>query len=132
MENTLTYSQKKYLFAIYKVSRRGGAVRSAEVAKIVGVSKPSTVKMTQRLIEEGYITKEPYTEIALTEKGITAANELYTPSVILCDFLRSAAGVSSESADADAVAIVSNISNESLEKLVSYALNMRKSETVSG
>lgn len=44
----LTYSQKKYLFAIYKLGQSGNIVKSADVAKIVGVSKASTVTMTQK------------------------------------------------------------------------------------
>ena len=37
--NGLTYSQKKYLFAIYKLGQNGEEVKSSEVAKLVGVSK---------------------------------------------------------------------------------------------
>ena len=122
----LTYSQKKYLFAIYKLSQKGGAVRSADVAKLVGVSKPSTVKMTQRLIEDGYITKEPSTEITLTEKGINAASGLYTSKVIICDFLTGSAGISSDVADNDSVSMVSHLSEEALEKLTAFALDLKK------
>lgn len=79
--------------------------------------------MLQRLVDEEYILKEPYKEIALTEKGIRAANELYTPSVILRDFLINTIGVSEESADCDAVIMVSLMTDETLEKLVRFALN---------
>ena len=122
----LTHSQKKYLFAIYKLGQNGRPVKSADVAKIVGVSKASTVKMTQKLTEEGYIVKEPYMEISITQKGIKAANELYTPSVILCDFLAESVGVDESTADADAVAIVSHLSEGTVEKLVKFALEHKK------
>ncbi len=122
----LTHSQKKYLFAIYKLGQNGRPVKSADVAKIVGVSKASTVKMTQRLTEEGYIVKEPYMEISITQKGIKAANELYTPSVILCDFLAESVGVDESTADADAVAMVSHLSEGTVEKLVKFALEHKK------
>ena len=122
----LTHSQKKYLFAIYKLGQNGRPVKSADVAKIVGVSKASTVKMTQKLTEEGYIVKEPYMEISITQKGIKAANELYTPSVILCDFLSESVGVDESTADADAVAMVSHISEGTVEKLVKFALEHKK------
>lgn len=122
----LTHSQKKYLFAIYKLGQNGGPVKSADVAKIVGVSKASTVKMTQKLTEEGYIVKEPYMEISITQKGIKAANELYTPSVILCDFLAESVGVDESTADADAVAMVSHLSEGTVEKLVKFALEHKK------
>lgn len=122
----LTHSQKKYLFAIYKLGQNGRPVKSADVAKIVGVSKASTVKMTQKLTEEGYIVKEPYMEISITQKGIKAANELYTPSVILCDFLAESVGVDESTAGADAVAMVSHLSEGTVEKLVKFALEHKK------
>mgnify|MGYP004496457369 FL=1 len=122
----LTHSQKKYLFAIYKLGQNGRPVKSADVAKIVGVSKASTVKMTQRLTEEVYIVIEPYMEISITQKGIKAANELYTPSVILCDFLAESVGVDESTADADAVAMVSHLSEGTVEKLVKFALEHKK------
>ncbi len=124
-DGMLTRSQKLYLYAIYKLGQDGGTVRSADVAKLVGVSKPSTVKAVQRLTEQGYIVKEPYREIALTEKGVKEANELYTPGVILYDFFRNTVGVSEENADADSVAAVSQLSSEALEKFVQYLLRTK-------
>lgn len=64
--NELSYSQKKYLFAIYKLCRNGGEAKSSEVAKIVGVSKASTAAMAAKLCENGYIQKEHYGQINLT------------------------------------------------------------------
>lgn len=40
--NGLTFSQKKYFFAIYKLGQNSDEVKSSEVARIVGVSKAST------------------------------------------------------------------------------------------
>lgn len=119
----LTGAQKLYLYAIYKLGQEGKSIRSAEVAKIVGVSKPSTVRMTQKLIDDGYIIKEPYHEIALTEKGVRAANELYTPCVIMHDFLKNTIGVSEESADVDAIVLASQLTEETCSKLTEYVLN---------
>jgi len=65
----LTKSQKKYLFAIYLLGQDGGSVKSTSVSDFLNVSKASTVKMTQKLIEEQYIIKEPYREIRLTQKA---------------------------------------------------------------
>ena len=116
----LTKSQKRYLFAIYRLGQNGRPVKST--ASVLGVTKASTVKMTQKLIDEGYIIKEPYREITLTSEGIKAANELYTPSVILQDFLENRVGVERKNAENDSVAIVSQISDDALDKLVSFAL----------
>lgn len=118
----LTYAQKKYLFAIYRLGMNGSVISSSDVSRLVGVSKASTVKMTQRLSDEGYILKEPYGKISLTESGIKAASSLFTSSVILCDFLHKQVGIDQREADEDAVKIVAQVSEKSVEKLVKFAL----------
>ena len=105
----LTYAQKKYLFAIYRLGMNGPVISSSDVSRLVGVSKASTVKMTQRLI-------------SLTESGIKAASSLFTSSVILCDFLHKQVGIDQQEADQDAVKIVAQVSEKSVEKLVKFAL----------
>lgn len=118
----LTYAQKKYLFAIYRLGMNAPVISSSDVSRLVGVSKASTVKMTQRLSDEGYILKEPYGKISLTESGIKAASSLFTSSVILCDFLHKQVGIDQQEADQDAVKIVAQVSEKSVEKLVKFAL----------
>ena len=118
----LTYAQKKYLFAIYRLGMNGSVISSSDVSRLVGVSKASTVKMTQRLSDEVYILKEPYGKISLTESGIKAASSLFTSSVILCDFLHKQVGIDQQEADQDAVKIVAQVSEKSVEKLVKFAL----------
>ena len=118
----LTYAQKKYLFAIYRLGMNGPVISSSDVSRLVGVSKASTVKMTQRLSDEGYILNEPYGKISLTESGIKAASSLFTSSVILCDFLHKQVGIDQQEADQDAVKIVAQVSEKSVEKLVKFAL----------
>lgn len=118
----LTYAQKKYLFAIYRLGQNGSVVSSSDVSRLVGVSKASTVKMTQRLIDDGYILKEPYGKISLTDSGIKAASSLFTSSVVLCDFLHKRVGIDEQEADRDAVKIVAELSEESLDKFVRFAL----------
>ena len=118
----LTYAQEMYLFAIYRLGMNGPVISSSDVSRLVGVSKASTVKMPQRLSDEGYILKEPYGKISLTESGIKAASSLLTSSVILCDFLHKQVGIDQQEADQDAVKIVAQVSEKSVEKLVKFAL----------
>ena len=118
----LTYAQKKYLFAIYRLGQNGGVISSSDVSRLVGVSKASTVKMTQRLSDEGYILKEPYGKISLTDSGIKAASTLFSSSLILCDFLKNKVGIDEKEADEDAVRIVAQVSEDTVEKLVTFAL----------
>jgi DtxR family Mn-dependent transcriptional regulator len=119
----LTYTQKKYLFAIYKLWESKGDVKSAEVAKLVGVSKASTVTMTQKLSELGYIEKAYYGQIVLTEKGTKEANDLFTKSIIIRDFLQKKLNVDFTQADEDATAIVFHASEITAGKLADYILD---------
>lgn len=118
----LTYAQKKYLFAIYRLGNKGGMISSSDISRLVGVTKASTVKMTQRLTDEGYILKEPYGKIVLTDAGAKAASSLFTSSLIICDFLRNKVGIDENNADSDAVKIVTQVSEDTVDKLVKYAL----------
>ena len=118
----LSYSQKKYLFAIYKLCQSGGEAKSSEVAKIVGVSKASTAAMAAKLCESGYIKKEHYGQISLTESGIKAANSIYTSCVIIKEFLENTLGLEAETADSDAVKIVVHTSEKTVNKLAEHIL----------
>ncbi|MDE6132729.1 MAG: metal-dependent transcriptional regulator [Oscillospiraceae bacterium] len=120
--NELSYSKKKYLFAIYKLCQSGGEAKSTEVAKIVGVSKASTAAMAAKLCESGYIKKEHYGQISLTESGIKAANSIFTSCVIIREFLENTLGLDMETADSDAVKIVVHTSEKTVNKLAEHLL----------
>lgn len=122
----LTYSQKKYLFAIYKLGQNGCEVSSAEVAKIVGVSKASTVSMTQKLCETGYIEKEHYGKISLTDSGVREANSLFTKCLIIREFLNKTVGIPEDEADRSAVAIVAHLSESAADGFADYILGSTK------
>ena len=120
--NELTYSQKKYLFAIYKLGQNGSEVRSSEVAKLVGVSKASTASMAAKLCECDYIRKEHYGQIGLTENGIKAANSIYTSCVIIRNFLENVLGLYEKTADEDSVKIVIHASEKTVNRLSKHLL----------
>ena len=120
--NGLTYSQKKYLFAIYKLGHNGEEVKSSEVARLVGVSKASTAAMAVKLCESGYIRKEHYGQIVLTENGVKAANSIYTSYIIIRDFLENALDLDEKTADSDAVKSVIRASEKTVNHLAEYLL----------
>ncbi|MCM1579504.1 MAG: metal-dependent transcriptional regulator [Ruminococcus sp.] len=123
----LSYSQKKYLFAIYKLSCTDernisrASVRSTELADMVGVSKASTASMTAKLSEAGFIEKEHYGQIRLTEGGIKAASPIYSGCVIIKEFLKSL-GLDDKTADSDAVKIVIHASQKAVTSLEDHIL----------
>lgn len=122
LNDELTYSQKKYLFAIYKLGQSGGEVKSADVAKVVGVSKASTASMMVKLSDGGFIEKEHYGQIVLTESGIKAANAIFTNCLIIKDFLEKNLSIDKKTADSDAVKIVAHTSEEMVNSFAEYIL----------
>jgi len=43
----LTYAQKKYLFAIYRLGMNGPVISSSDVSRLVGVSKAPSASATR-------------------------------------------------------------------------------------
>ena len=119
----LTEQQKKYLIAIYLLGQNGGSVRITDIAGYLHVAKASVVKMVKKLIEEELISKEPYHQIRLTQKGVTEANGLFTPCIILQDFFINQVGISSQKAGQASMMISSALDEETLERIVSYVLS---------
>ena len=120
--NRLTYSQKKYLFAIYKLGQNGEEVKSVDVANVVGVRKASTAAMMTKLTENGFIQKKTYGQIALTENGIKAASSIYTGYIIIRDFFENVLGLDEQTADSDAVKFVVDISEKTVDQFAEYLL----------
>ena len=119
----LTYSQKKYLFAIYKLWQNGGDIKSTDVAQITGVSKASTAVMMTKLVESGYIEKEYYGKIILTKNGMKAAEDIYSRCSVICRWFKDKLKIDDVQADSDAVSIVSNISDDTAAKFAEFILN---------
>ena len=67
-------SAEDYLEAILVLSRKGGGVRSVDIATMLGVSKPSVSHAMKLLREDGYIAMDRYGTVTLMEKGAEIAN----------------------------------------------------------
>lgn len=117
-------SAEDYLEAILRLSKQNGAVRSVDIATMLGVSKPSVSHAMKLLKEDEYIAMDRYGTVTLTEKGLEIANRIFDRHMILSNMLQSM-GVSEEIAKADACKIEHALSQESFEKIKEYYLNMK-------
>lgn len=59
----------RYLFVIYAISRTKMVVSSMEVARALDVTKPSVVRVLESLMRRGFVVKERYGKIYLTDRG---------------------------------------------------------------
>lgn len=112
-------SAEDYLEAILILSKKGGGVRSVDIATMLGVSKPSVSHAMKLLREDGYIAMDRYGTVTLLEKGAEIANRIYERHMVLTKMLEGL-GVSNEVARADACKMEHDISNESFEKIKAH------------
>ena len=114
--NTLTPGKEDYLKVMLEVSGKG-EMRSIDIADALGVTKASVSCMMNRLKDEGYITKEKYGTVALTNKGFEVAANVRRRYGLLKTFLMTVLGVDATTASDDACRIEHVISSESLNRI---------------
>ena len=105
------------LLAVYALSENFEIIASKDVAQLLGVKRPTVHRSLQVLQERGMIQKELYGDVFLTEKGRAAAHALETRRDDLALLFARQFGLSPEESLKAAFALMSELSDESLEKL---------------
>lgn len=108
--------REDYLQTIYRLEREKGHARISDIAKELGVSKPSASQMMKRLEKEGYLVHEPYIELKLTLQGSKAAKDVTDRHDVLVDFF-TALGISKKIQEKDIHGIEHYLSPETSKKL---------------
>ena len=109
-------SLEDYLEAILILRREHGYVRSIDVARYMGFSKPSVSVAMKELRNKEFVTLDDDGALILTETGQEIASQVYEKHRFFSDYLISI-GVDAEVAERDACLIEHAISEESFEKL---------------
>ena len=105
-----------YLEAILVLHKKMGMVRSVDVARYLGVSKPSVCVAVNTLKDGGFLTMDEDHFLHLTDVGCKVAEEIYERHCFFTEQLI-AAEVDSKTAEADACRIEHVISSESFARL---------------
>lgn len=106
-------SAEMYLETILVLSKKG-TVRSIDIAKEMGFSRPSVSVTVHNLEKENYIKIADDGSISLEPKGLEIAETIYERHTVLSQLLESI-GVSPETAADDACKIEHYISAETFE-----------------
>ena len=122
----LSVSQEDYLKEIYQIYIQNGPVRPAEVARTLGISKPSVTKAMNLLQRLGYISHESYGAIELTPEGLKAGEEISQNYKTVYKFLVDVLGVDPETAGAEAHGIEHVISKGTRKKMKKYIKKQKK------
>jgi DtxR family Mn-dependent transcriptional regulator len=126
MEQRLSSSIEDYIETIYIYSQEKPGVRLTDLAKGMGVSKPSANDAVKKLKDLGYVTHDKYQPIYLTDKGRAKAREVFDKHMTLTDFLVDVLGVTPKVAEQDACCIEHIISEETFQKLKKYITEQKK------
>lgn len=118
-------SPEDYLETIYMLSLEKDGVRSIDVARHLGFSKPSVSVAMKRLRENGYVDMDDNNYLTLTAAGKEIAVKVFERHNVLAGYLRSV-GVSADTAARDACRIEHVLSEESFQILKGLYLQSQK------
>ena len=110
-------SGEDYLETILVLQKKLGMVRSVDVARHMGVSKPSVCVAVNTLKDGGFITMDEDHFSHLSNVGRKVAEKIYERHCFFTEQLIIAAGVDPKTAEADACRIEHIISDESFSRL---------------
>lgn len=105
-------SGENYLETILILQNKNGSVRSIDIARQLGFSKPSISRAMSILKKSGYIEVCENGTIILTEQGNIKSNEIYDRHKTITKFLVETLNISEEIASIDACRIEHIISND--------------------
>lgn len=114
-------SQENYLEAIYMLSIQRGDVRSIDIVRHLGFSKPSVSVAMKQLKDNGYIHMDEKGYITLLDQGKEIAQRIYERHQTIAQMLISL-GVSEDIAFQDACKIEHDISEESFSCIKAHFL----------
>ena len=105
-------SEENYLETIYILRQDDKPVRSIDIVKELGFSKPSVSVAMKNLRSKGHITVDSGGYITLTESGREIAQRMYARHILISDCLIYL-GVDKDVAERDACKIEHGISEQS-------------------
>ena len=115
-------SGEMYLESILVLSQKDAPVRSMDVAKYLGVSKPSVSRAMAILKNGNYVLIDEQGYITLAEAGRKIAEKIYERHVVLSKFLIDL-GVNEKTAEEDACRIEHIISDDAFAIIKNHIKN---------
>lgn len=111
---SLTANQIRCLLAVLALTRMEEEVASKNVAKLLGVSKPSVHKALDILVGKGLLEKEPYGAAKLTPAGLETARHLEEHQERLLLMFSQTFGLTMDESSVAATVLLSELKEESL------------------
>ena len=106
-----------YLKTIYKLEEEGVKPTTSQLSRRLGVSDPSVSNMLKRLASQGYVKREPYSEVHLTERGEAVALKILRRHRLLELFLTEIMELPLDKVDQEAEKLEHVISDDLEERI---------------
>ncbi|AEE16412.1 metal-dependent transcriptional regulator [Treponema brennaborense] len=113
-------SGENYLETVLILQKEHDVVRSIDIARKLGVSKPSVSRAMGLLRQAGYIEMPENGPVFLTEKGRAEAERIYSRHCGLTSFLEKITGVSRAQAEENACRIEHIIDDDVFQGILNY------------
>lgn len=116
----LSASLEDYLEAIFNLAGESNVAHSKDIAKSLGVSKPSVTGALRALKKKGLINYKPYDCVTLTKDGQIAAAEVLRRHNILKSFFVNMLGVQTDIAQQAACKAEHTLGPEVIARLLCF------------
>ena len=117
-------SEEMYLETILILHGKSNKVRSIDIAKELGFSKPTVSVALKKMREAGLLTVGEDGSVLLTESGSAVAEQIYERHNVLASMLMSV-GVDEDTAFADACRMEHYISQKSFDCMKEHYLKYK-------
>jgi len=114
-----TENTEDYLELIEGLIELRGEARIVDIAQKLDIAQATANKTIIRLHKQGYIEKEPYRSIFLTQTGKIIANNSKNRHIIVFNFLKKL-GLDNKTASADSEGIEHHVSDKTLLRMEKF------------
>lgn len=125
-EKNLTASLEDYLEVIYQIIQEKHGVKAVNIANRLNVNRSSVTEALKKLAEKNYVNYSKYDILSLTEEGEQVAKEVIKKHTILYNFFTKILEIEADEASETACKIEHVISDNVLNKLISFMENYTK------
>ncbi|MDE6138638.1 MAG: metal-dependent transcriptional regulator [Candidatus Gastranaerophilales bacterium] len=126
MKKDLTESLEKYLLAIYEIVKENQAARVKDVSNYLKIGGPATSDAVKTLAARGFINYVPYGIITITSKGKARAEAKIKRHRTISNFLEQVLMVDSDRVHESAMQVEYAMSEDVLDKFVTFLTFMDK------
>ncbi|MBR1461475.1 metal-dependent transcriptional regulator [bacterium] len=119
-EKSLSSGLEDYLEAIYIAHMNNKALKGAELARELNVSRASVSEALAKLVSKKLINYNSYEAISITKDGIIQAQKIYSKHHILENFFEKVLKIDKAEASENACKIEHIISQNIIEKIAHF------------